>query len=137
MLYYVRGKNTMLIIPRAPKPVSYEIIANYFLNGVLIKSKDKITFIRKHMIGADGSLTPYAIFKLGRSKITQERLDEYKEILYEQVLFDKRKKMDQVVSRFHEKRIGNYTHQIKLTTDAKQSKNRICIYSNTLKKTLI
>ena len=134
----IKVKDIMLIIPRSPKPISYEIISNCFLNGILIKSKhnNKITLIQKNMIKSDGSLTRTAIRKLSRSKFTQGMLDRYKKMLCSEILRSKRKRLGGVVLNFHKNRLNDYTHEIKITTDAKHSKNRICVYSDTLGKPL-
>ena len=125
-----------MIINNTRDNIPYEILNEYLLGGVLIKRNNKFALINKNAFSPDGSLKAKFIRKINKANIDKDSLDDYKKrINQNNMLAEKRKEMYRI-RKFHEKRIKTHSHVIRLTTDGKGSKNKICVFANLLNQPL-
>ena len=119
----------LIVFQKSFDTFPYEIIANNFLGGVIIRAFGKITFVNKKHISPTGRLSKQARRKVKKSSFAIKDLDALKALLLQDSMQEKISKIHKTMINFHHARSKDYTHEISLMTDAKQSKNRICVYS--------
>ena len=121
-------KNNPAALP--PKPLSYNCLVQ-FKNWSLIVHQDKAAWIPQEHFTATGKLSP-----AGRTRLLQAPAGSAaNEIARHNAIVElrARQKNDEFLTdKFHANRRSNFSHQVTLTSDAKFSRQRICVYADAL-----
>ena len=127
---YADNQNNPAPLPRKAPP--YDCLVR-FKNWSLIIHHDKAAWIPQRFFTATGKLSV-----AGRKLIMQapsgsadEEIAKHNEIMQ---LRARQKDDEFLTAKFHSNRIRNFSHRIILTSDAKFSRQRICVYSDLLQQ---